>query len=135
MKENIKYGVLIVALLLIIVLLVIGIVKDDKDSSVPTSNISSDNVTNDNISNDNTSKDEKVPIDDNENYIGSNKALSIALEKLNIKESDIHDIDVELDYKYSKDVYEVNFNYNKEEYEFYIDAESGKIIHSFKERD
>ncbi len=130
MKENIKYGVLIVALLLIIVLLVIGIVKDDKDSSVPTSNISSDNVTNDN-----TAKDEKVPIDDNENYIGSNKALSIALEKLNIKESDIHDIDVELDYKYSKDVYEVNFNYNKEEYEFYIDAESGKIIHSFKERD
>ena len=52
-----------------------------------------------------------------------------------MKQSDIHDLDIELDYKYDNTVYEIDFNYKNYEYEYYINAQSGKIIHSFKERD
>ena len=43
--------------------------------------------------------------------------------------------DIELDYKYGKKVYEVSFDYQYHEYEYYIDASNGDIVHFFKERD
>ncbi len=67
-------------------------------------------------------------------YISKEKALSIALESAKLNQNDIYDISVEFDYKYGKTVYEIDFDYQRYEYEYYIDATSGEILHSFKER-
>lgn len=73
---------------------------------------------------------------ENSNYITRDKALQIALDNLKIKQENVYDLDIELEYKnrYGKMVYEVSFDYNRYEYEYYIDATSGKILDSFIER-
>ena len=71
----------------------------------------------------------------NENYISHEKALEIALNNVKLNQKDVYNIDIELDYKYNQIVYEVNFDYQQFEYEYYINAESGNIIKSFRERD
>ena len=62
-------------------------------------------------------------------------ALQKALNSLNISQNNIYDLSNELDYKYGQTVYEIEFKYDGYEYEFYIDAETGNIVKSFKERD
>ena len=69
------------------------------------------------------------------NYISRENALKVALDDAKINQKDIHDIDVELDYKYNQIVYEVNFDYQQYEYEYYINAENGNIVKSFKQID
>ncbi len=69
------------------------------------------------------------------NYISSNEALEIALKSLNISQNNIHDLSNELDYKFGVTVYEIDFKYNKYEYEFYINAQTGEVLKSFRERD
>ena len=71
----------------------------------------------------------------NKNYITKENALKIALDDEQISRNDIYDIEVELDYKYNQTVYEVTFNYQKYEYEYYINAENGNILKSFREID
>ena len=71
----------------------------------------------------------------NPNYISKEKALKTALDDAKISQNDIREIEVELDYKYNKTVYEVTFNYQQYEYEYYINAENGNILKSFRERD
>ncbi len=80
-------------------------------------------------------KDQSEQQEENNGYITRQKALDIALENLNLKQSDVYDINCELDYKYGTTVYEVEFKSGRYEYEFYINAKTGKIIKSFKERD
>ncbi len=103
-----------------------------------------DNVQNDvneTIENNDTTDDkqtEKPSSDDNDStkkYITRDNALDIALNNAKVKKSDVYDISVELDYKYNQTVYEIDFNYQNYEYEYYINAQSGKILHSFKELD
>ncbi len=72
---------------------------------------------------------------ENKNYISSDSALQIALDSLKINKTDIHDYGVELENKYGTAVYEIDFKYDYYEYEFYIDATTGDILHSFKEWD
>ena len=90
-------------------------------------NNSNNNVVDDNNNNNNQ---------ENSNYITRDKALQIALDNLKIKQQNVYDLDIELEYKnrYGKMVYEVSFDYNRYEYEYYIDATSGKILDSFIER-
>ncbi len=130
-KENNKKGfdidkIVIVALFGIIVLLIILIFKlndnDDKYIYNNTNGNNSNYTANDRIDTTNI----KISRDD---------ALDIALKDLNIKASETFDIDIELENKYGSVVYEVNFNSGIHEYEYYIDAKSGEILHSFKEID
>lgn len=146
MEKN-KNGmkIFIAALLcIIIVLLVIIIVlfldnEREYDDDYPNygsqiydqgnnSNSNNNNEENNNGNNNNGNNN------DNGNYISKQNALSIALKNIGLKESDIYDLSIELDYKYGKVVYEIDFDYKQYEYEFYIDATSGAILHSFKER-
>ncbi len=69
------------------------------------------------------------------NNISSSDALQIALNSLNINKQDIYDLSNELEYKYGMQVYEIDFKYNGYEYDFYINAKTGEIIKSFRERD
>lgn len=43
--------------------------------------------------------------------------------------------DKEVELESRENIYEVSFNYNKYEYEYDINAETGKIIRNHKERD
>ena len=53
---------------------------------------------------------------------------------INVKKNNLRDLDIELEYKvrYGKSVYEISFDYDYLEYEYYLDPESGKILDSFK---
>ncbi len=132
MKKDVK-NIVIIILSVIVVLLLFGIVliylkfeylDDNDDFKIPINN--SANTT------DNALKDNEK---ENDNYISNNKALEIALSSLNISENDIYDLDIELDYKFGATVYEIDFKYNRLEYEFYINAQTGEILKSFSQRD
>ena len=90
-------------------------------------NTNYDNNSNNNVVDDNNQENTNISRD---------KALQIALDNLKIKQQNVYDLDIELEYKnrYGKMVYEVSFDYNRYEYEYYIDATSGKILDSFIER-
>lgn len=66
-------------------------------------------------------------------YIGYEQAKEIAL--LDAKATNIYDINVEFDYEYGQLAYEVEFSSNGFEYNYYIDAVTGKIIDIKKEFD
>ena len=127
-KNNSK--LIIIILSIVIVVLLFGIlilcIKDesnyDKHDDRYNSNLD-DNV------------DNNLDNNTNNNYISSSDALNIALEDLNISRNDIYDLSSELEYKFNKMVYDIDFNCNRFEYEYYIDATTGEIIKSFKERD
>lgn len=93
------------------------------------------NDVNETIENNDSTDDKQAEEPASEKYITRDKALDIALNNAKVKKNDVYDISVELDYKYNQTVYEIDFNYQNYEYEYYINAESGKILHSFKELD
>lgn len=68
-------------------------------------------------------------------YIGIQKAKEIALNHAGLKESDVRLEKAELDFERGRMVYEVEFDYNRVEYEYLIDASSGEIIDFITEND
>ena len=155
-KNQINLKMVIVLLVIIIILLLgfgIFFVKeffDERDeirelynskNHISDSSVSNDRVldNNDNVSNnsvldnkDNISNDSTL---DNDSRISREEALEVSLNDAKIKQSDVRDIDIELDYKYGKKVYEVTFDYQQYEYEYYINAENGEVVKSFREID
>ncbi len=78
----------------------------------------------------------KTPNDaGDEQYIGQQKALNVVLKSLKLTSKDIYDLDIELDYKFGKTVYDLDFKYQHYEYEYYVEATTGKIVKSFRELD
>ena len=67
--------------------------------------------------------------------ISESKAIQIALGHVGVKRADVRDFECELDYEKGVRVYEVSFDHGKYEYDYDIDAVSGKILRSTKERD
>lgn len=67
----------------------------------------------------------------NENYIGKEKAKAIVFEKLGVKESSVKHLRCELD----DAAYEIEFVKDNMEYEYEVDAVSGKILRSDREHD
>lgn len=61
-------------------------------------------------------------------YIGENKALEIALEDASVKESSIVGLEIEFDAEKGVLLYEVEFNVGTKEYEYDINAKTGKIM-------
>ena len=70
-----------------------------------------------------------------QSIIPESKAAQIALGHAGLKKADVRDFECELDYENGVKVYEVSFDYGKYEYDYDIDAASGKILRSHKERD
>ena len=73
----------------------------------------------------------------NNNYISRDEALNIALNDLKATRNEVYDVDLELEYKarYQTLVYEISFNNKNYEYEYFIDATSGKILDYYKSWD
>ena len=82
--------------------------------------------------NDHHDDDDKIP---SGNYIGSEKAGSIALTHAGAAKSNVTDFEVKLDEDDGKIIYEVDFDFSGMEYEYEIDAFTGDILHWESERD
>ena len=63
------------------------------------------------------------------------RVLEIALDKAGVKQSDIHDLDIELDRERGTTVWEVDFDHGNLEYSYDINAETGEITKVERERD
>lgn len=63
-------------------------------------------------------------------YIGNESALDIVLKYVNLSKDKIRDLDIELDYENNVMVYEVEFEYNNQEYDYDVHAIDGSILHS-----
>ena len=137
MSEKTEKIVLVLLVIIIILLAVIlGIVILKKNNNISNDsnykvNVDDNDdgikVTDEIIDNQTTTNDK--------NYIGRDNAISIALKDLKLTKKDVYDLECELDKEFNQTVYEVTFNYKNLEYEYYINPETGKIIHSFKELD
>lgn len=75
--------------------------------------------------------DEGIVVDTSK-YITIEKALDVALKSAGLTREQVRDIDVELERKFGQMVFEVSFDAGQYEYEYYVNAESGKIVKSFK---
>ena len=62
------------------------------------------------------------------------KAKNAAFKHANVKASQAWDVEVDLDTENGNLVYEVSFDAGGYEYDYDIDAYTGKIIHSEKEK-
>ena len=69
------------------------------------------------------------------NYIGADKAKSIALNHAGVSSGNVRSLDVELEKKSSGAYYEVDFESGNTEYSYKIDASSGKVLNVEKERE
>ena len=133
--EKKKNGLkIIIGLLVVIIILLVGFIiffiEEFIDEKEEIENLyNHDSITSNYYNSDYTANNT------NENYISKENALKTALDDAQINQNDIHDIEVELDYKYNQTVYEVTFNYQQYEYEYYINAENSNILKSFKEID
>lgn len=122
--KNLSYPIFIGIIILLLAIIIILILKPYKHA-LQTNIATQDSIHQDSIIDNHTSN----------NYISQQEALNIALNHVNINQNDVFDIDIDLDYEYNQTVYEVSFHYDRFEYEFYINAESGEMIYSFKEVD
>ena len=68
-------------------------------------------------------------------YIGYDRAKEIALEHAGLTADGVSRLEAELDSERAKVVYDVSFDANGYEYDYEIDASTGEILKSEKERD
>lgn len=68
-------------------------------------------------------------------YIGIEKAKSIALAHAKVSEADVRELEVDLDRESGRMVYEVSFEARRMEYEYEIDAVTGEILRWESDRD
>lgn len=69
-----------------------------------------------------------IPSDSTDNYIGAAKAKSIALDHADVSSSAATFDHVELDWEDGRAIYEVEFHAGNKEYDYDIDAITGKIL-------
>lgn len=81
-----------------------------------------------NVSNPSGSDNVTNPNANETNYIGVEKAKSIALEHASLSENDVVFTKTNLEYDDGIRVYEIEFIYNHREYDYEIDAKTGNII-------
>jgi len=103
-------------------------VEVDDDYKESTTKPSTNQNTNNNTSN-------KTNTNSTSTYIGKDKAKSIAFKDSGVDSIKVRDLEVELDKDDGVYVYEVSFEVNNTEYDYKINAKTGKIIDKEIDRD
>ena len=68
-------------------------------------------------------------------YIGKDKAKEAAFTHAGVKESDVRELEIDIDYEYGAMVYEVDFASAEFEYDYSVNAKTGEILHTHREYD
>ena len=71
----------------------------------------------------------------NADIIKKDRAIEIALSHAGLSESEVYDLDIDLDYEMNGTFWEIDFNSAGYEYEYTINAKTEEIVFSHKERD
>ncbi len=71
----------------------------------------------------------------NETYIGKDAAKKEAIKHAGVSEDGIYDYSCELDHEHGTMIYEINFNANGYEFDYYINALTGAVVKYEKEKD
>ena len=71
----------------------------------------------------------------NNGFIGRQAAIKVALAHAKLRECDVRELKCELDREDGVMVYEVEFKKDGFEYDYDIDAKTGKVLKAKKERD
>ena len=108
------------------------VINDNGGNNNNTQNNNQNNSTQNNNQNNNTSNNNTTST-----YISRDAALQVVLDDLKVDRNSLFDLDLELDREreYANTIYEISFDYNGFEYEYYVDAITGAILNSFKEID
>lgn len=96
--------------------------KTSSTDKVPETNVASSKPQQ------NSSADKGSTASQSNANISRAKAKSIALTDAGLKESQIYDYEIELDYSLNTLVYEISFEYNGKDYDYDINAKTGKIV-------
>ena len=105
----------------------------DNNSMLGDMNMSGNETSSETDDNKNNNKTEQTS--DKITSDAKSKAKATALKHAGLKEADIYDFDIDLDREDGKTVYEIDFKSGGYEYSYKINADTGKIIYSEKERD
>ena len=136
MRKEEKSRVIIIILSIVIVVLMMALLffcfKDEICEEVWDQKQEKEAITNTDNNNNNQTTDNNTTSD---KRLTREEALKVALDDLKIEEKDIFDSSIELENKFNTTVYEIDFHHDRYEYEYYVDAKTGKIIKSFQERD
>ena len=115
-----KRKILLITLVSILSITLIGCSNTKTDNTT--------NNTNNNVNNTNNNK-----------YISEAKAKETALSDANLKENEVSELSVELDYNDDDNngnaIYEVSFKNGQQEFDYDIDATNGKILNKNVEID
>ncbi|MEE1198228.1 MAG: PepSY domain-containing protein [Acutalibacteraceae bacterium] len=84
--------------------------------------------------NDITDNDSSMGSDSSMEKISKDEAKKIALKHANLTDKDISDLEIELENDNGVPTYEVTFDTKTDEYDYHIDAATGKIVSSKKEK-
>ena len=84
--------------------------------------------------NDITDNDSSMSSDSSAAKISKDEAKKIALKHANLTDKDISDLEIELENDNGVPTYEVTFDTKTDEYDYHIDAATGKIVSSKKEK-
>ncbi len=68
-------------------------------------------------------------------YIGSDRAKEIALEHAGLTKTNVHNLELEIDYEGGRMVYEIEIYADQKEYDYDINAETGEIVKNHVEHD
>lgn len=88
-----------------------------------------------NQANNATPEQTQSQLNNNNAGITREKALEIALQEAGLTESDIRDLDIELDRERGVTVWEVDFDHQNLEYSYDVNADTGAITKAERERD
>ncbi len=75
-----------------------------------------------------SSKTQSTQTSSGQSQITKDKALSIALKDAGLKKADIRDLEIELDREKGVLFYDISFEHGKNDYDYDINAKTGKII-------
>ena len=102
--------------------------SNNSNNSNNNSNNSNNNSNNSNSSNTNSNSSNHVADNGNKLYIGKNEARKIALQHAGVQDDQYTITELKLDRNNNKIVYEVEFFTANKEYDYEIDAITGKIV-------
>ena len=134
-----KLSVLLVVAMVAASLLLAGFAKDSSQKALKSNNPnepnSHHNVVNEVTKSEKSSENPAPPAQTAELKVTKDETKAVALAHAGVNEADIRNYKVEVDKERNGTVYEIEFYANNYEYDYIVNAETGKVVHSEVEKE